>query len=386
MSHLPKGSVDNPYKLYLAILNRGWIRREMVDSVLDAIRNTNGVLTTLEKLNKTWEHPISSNRNKIVKRFLATDNDFLLMIDNDVVPLFNPAYFLFAEKAVIGFPAKVRQGDRQLNWVAYMRRPDRHEYAPVDFTKVDQDIELLSVDAVGTGAILIHREVLENIKAPFHIHFDEDGILTMGTDFAFCERVKEKGYEIFTTPRRVCEHFKELGMLDMQSYSDSDGVDTIAQKYGIPWGGFAINPIDWEFIKRIILDTNPSKIIEFGSGLSSLLMSEYTNVESWEKNHDWAEMVRQKNPNGNLSVKNWTDEPINIDCDLVFIDGPVGKINGGPGREESFKLASKCKAVIVHDAGRDEEQKLQEKYLMPNFKLIKKNGWHQSRCAYWIKN
>jgi hypothetical protein len=308
-----------------------------------------------------------------------------MMIDDDVVPLFNPAHFVFADKDVIGFPAKVRQGDRQLNWVAYIKRPDRHEYAPVDFTKVDQSIELLGVDAVGTGAILIHRRVLENIKAPFHIHFDEDGILTMGTDFAFCERAKEKGYEIFTTPRRVCEHFKELGMLDMQSYSDSDGVDTIAQKYGIPWGGYAINPIDWEFMKQVILDNKPDKIIEFGSGLSSLLMSEYSKVESWEKNHDWANMVTDKNPNGNLSVMYWGDEDINMDCDLVFIDGPVGKVNGGPGREEAFQFAAKCKAVIVHDAGRDEEQSLQEKYLMPTFKLIKKNGWHQSRCAYWEK-
>ena len=172
----------------------------------------------------------------------------------------------------------------------------------------------------------------------------------------------------------------------MQSYSDSDNVDTIAQKYEIPWGGYAINPIDWEFIKRIILDLNPKKIIEFGSGLSSLLMSEYTQVESWEQNHEWSQMVRAKSPNGKLSVKDWNGESIDMNCDLVFIDGPIGKINGGPGRKQSFKLASKANAVIVHDAGRTEAQELQEKYLIPNFKLVKKNGWHQSRCAYWEKS
>ena len=385
------GTIENPYKLYVAILNRGWIRRGMVDTVLPAISKTKGVVATLEKLNKTWDHPISSNRNKIVKRFLATDNDYLMMIDDDVVPLFNPAEFLFADVDVIGFPAKVRQGDRQLNWVAYIKHPDRHEYAPVDFTKVEQDIELLSVDAVGTGCILIKRKVLENIKAPFHIHFDEDGILTMGTDFAFCERAKKAGFEIFTTPQRVCEHFKELGMLDMQSYSDSDGVDPIARKYNIPWGGYAINPIDWEFMKRIILDEKPNKILEFGSGLSSLLMSEYAEVESWEKNPDWADMVRDKwrcsNPQSKLSVNNWDDGAKFTPgaFDLVFIDGPVGKVNGGPGREVSFKIACKCKRVIVHDAGRIEEQQLQEKYLKPDFKLVKKNGWHQSHSAYWIR-
>jgi hypothetical protein len=388
-----KGTVENPHRLYIAILNRGWIRRGMVDRVLPAIGKTKGVVTTLERLHKTWDHPISSNRNKIVKRFLQTDDDYLMMIDDDVVPLFNPALFVFADKDVIGFPAKVRQGDRQLNWVAYILNPDRHEYAPVDFSKVEQDIELLKVDAVGTGCILIHRRVLENIKAPFHIHFDEDGILTMGTDFAFCERAKEAGFEIFTTPRRVCEHFKELGMLDMQSYSDCDDVDTAAQKYGIPWGGYAINPIDWEFIKQIILDTKPNKILEFGSGLSSLLMSEYAKVDAWEFTSGWANIIREKNQNGNLIINEYFDTThdgldalIDINMyDLVFVDGPVGKISGGPGREASFRIASNCKAVIVHDAGRDEEQALQEKYLMPNFKLIKKNGWHQTRAAYWEK-
>ena len=387
-----RNAMHKPIKLYVAILNKGWFRREISARVLPKIQKTNGVIATLENPSKTWHHPISSNRNRIVKRFLKTDNEYLLMIDDDVVPLFNPADFVFAGKDVIGFPAKVRQGDRQLNWVAYIKRPHTNDkmldhYSPVDFTKVDQSIELLGVDAVGTGCILIHRRVLENMKAPFHIHFDEDGILTMGTDFAFCERAKEAGFEIFTTPRRVCEHFKELGMLDMQSYSDSDGVDKAAQKYGIPWGGYAINPVDWEFIKRIILDNEPSKILEFGSGLSSLLMAEYTEVEAWEQHSDWVDMIRYKNLNGNLSVKNWDDDSeINtLGFDLAFIDGPQGKLNGGPGREESFKIASKCKAVIVHDAGRSDEQKLTEKYLMPNFKFIKKNGWHQSRCEYWEK-
>ena len=373
-------------KLYLAILNKGWIRREIVSDLLPAMQSMDGVKVTLENPKKTWDHPISSNRNKIVKRFLQTDNDYLMMLDDDIVPLSNPARYVFADKDVIGFPAKVRQGDRQLNWVAYVLRPDRHEYSPVDFTKVSSDIGLLKVDAVGTGCILIKRNVLESIKAPFHIHFDEDGILTMGTDFAFCERVSEAGFEIFTAPKCVCEHIKELGMLNFGSYNDCDGVDTAAIKYEIPWGGMAINPGDWEFIKKIIIDKKPKRILEFGSGLSSLLMSEYTHVDAWEFNKKWAEIIRGKNINGHLTIRDWYDDP-EIDTsqyDLVFIDGPVGKINGGPGREKSFEIGSKINSVIVHDAGRDEEIKLQEKYLK-GFKLVSKNGWHQARCQYWEK-
>jgi hypothetical protein len=115
-------------------------------------------------------------------------------------------------------------------------------------------------------------------------------------------------------------------------------------------------------------------------------MSEHAKVEAWETNQEWADIVSEKTSNKNLSVKTWDElHPNGLDTDLAFIDGPVGKVNGGPGREESFKVATDCKAVIVHDAGRDEEQALQLKYLAPEFTLVKKNGWHQSRCAYWEK-
>ena len=376
--------MSHSIRLYLAILNRGWIRREVCYRVIPDLFATPNVAVTWENPKLTWDHPISSNRNKIVKRFLATDCDYLLMLDNDIVPLNNPATFVFAEKDVVGFPAKVRQGDRQLNWVAYVKYPDVRAYAPVDFTKVAQDIELLKVDIVGTGCILIKRKVLEEIKAPFHIRFDEDGILETGTDYAFCERAGEAGFEVYTAPKRVCEHFKELGMLDMQSYSDCDGVDTAAQKYGIPWGGMAINPLDWEFMKRIILDEGPKHILEFGAGLSSLLMSEYAKVDSVEGNDLTAETIAAKG-NGNLSIYSPEDSLDGYDYDLVFVDGPVGKINGGPGREESFAIAARYDRVIIHDAGRGEEQVLQEKYLSGTHLMEKKNGWHQSRCQYWVR-
>jgi len=370
-------------KVYVAILNRGWFRREVAARLLPKMKKMKGLEITLENPSKTWDHPISSNRNQIVKRFLATDNEFLLMLDNDVVPLGNPLRFVFANKDVVGSPAKVRQGDRQLNWVAYVKRPDRDEYAPVDFTKVDQEVELLKVDAIGTGCILIHRRVLEEVgKAPFHTTFDEDGILTEGTDFAFSRRAREAGFEIYTTPKDVCEHFKDLGMLDLGSYSDSDGVDSEARKYEIPWGGYAINPIDWEFIKRIIIDTQPKNILEFGAGLSSLLMSEYAQVDAYEESDEWAEILAKK-ANGNLSIYHIDDDLLAHDYDLVFIDGPVGLVNGGPGREDAFSKAVKFDKIIVHDAGREEEHGMQNKYLMKDFTLVKKNGWHQSRCQYW---
>lgn len=218
-------SKKKPIKLYLAILNTGWLRRELVHVILK-MQKTKGVKITMENLNKTFANPTCSNRNSIVKRFLATDNDFLMMIDNDVFPLHNPVDMVFADKDIIGSPAKVRR-ERKLIWVAYVKGVGKDNYIPVDFHNVDDPTaELLSVDVVGTGCILIKRKVLESIKAPFLTGFDGDGVATYGTDFAFCKKAKKAGFEIYTTPQRVCEHVKEVGLLDIWSYDDCTGGDT----------------------------------------------------------------------------------------------------------------------------------------------------------------
>lgn len=371
-------------KLYLAVLNRGWIRRELVNTLLE-MRDTKGVEITLENLNKTFASPICSNRNLITKRFLATDNDFLMMIDDDVLPLHNPAELVFADKDVIGSPAKVRQKGRNINWVAYVKTIDREGYVPVDFYSVDDTIDLLSVDIVGTGCILIKRKVLESIKAPFLTEFDEDGISNYGTDFAFCKRAKKAGFEIYTTPQRVCEHVKEVGLLDMRGYDDCDGRDAIAGKYAIPWGENAITQDDWHFIKNIIKENNVRTVLEFGSGLSSLLMSEIAEVDSFETEEMQKEQILSKT-NGNrnmLSVMKWDGKKIDKSLlrsgyDMAFIDGPRGD------REDAFKIATElAPKLIVHDAGRRNEQELQRKYLRNKYRLMEKNGWHLQRCHYW---
>ena len=127
---------------------------------------------------------------------------------------------VFADKDIVGSPAKIRQ-KRKLICVAYVRGVGKDNYIPVDFNKIDDPTaELLSVDIIGTGCILIKRKVLESIKAPFITEFDKDGVATYGTDFAFCKKAKRAGFEIYTTPQRICEHVKEVGLLDVRNYDD----------------------------------------------------------------------------------------------------------------------------------------------------------------------
>ena len=381
-------------KVYLAILNHGILRREMSSVVIPAMSNTKGIELIWENPNKTWANPISSNRNKIVKRFLKTDCDYLLMIDDDVIPMHNPCELVYADKDIIGSPALVRATGNTMVWTAYVPHGDGVGYSAIDLNAFDDMFDMLEVAIVGTGCILIKRKVLETLKAPFHSEFDEDGIQIYGTDFAFCRKATKAGFEVYTTMHRRCEHFKIIGYNNMDAWDSVDNFDKSNISYGIPWGGYNIIQRDWHFIKQIIEDVKPKRILEFGCGLSSLLLSEICEVVSYETDSKHKEKIEAKcSAKNNLTIKLWDGHnfPTTDDSphypgkfDLVFIDGPEQKQNGGIGRDAAMRIAAQVSNhVIIHDAGRLEEEQHQRKYFRSIFKLTKRSGNHLIRCHYW---
>ena len=386
-------------KLYLAILNNGWLRREMSAQVIPAMSSTKGVKLFWEDPKKTWANGISVNRNRIVKRFLQTDCDFLLMIDDDVVPWHNPAELVFADMDIIGSPARVRQNGNVVNWVAYIKHPDNDGYVGIDLSRVDSDIDLLDLKdgVVGTGCILIKRKVLEAIKAPFNCEYDEDGDCTFGTDFAFCRRAYEAGFKIWVSPWRICEHFKDgFGLNDMDAYDESEFHDDSPSRYKMVWSFMSIIQKDWKFIKSILVKNEIKTVLEFGSGLSSLLISEIAEVTSYETDRKYADDILSKRivvaggqTINNLLIRMWDGKDVDDDLpkyDLAFVDGPLGKSSGGMGREHSIRIAAEhADRIIIHDAGREDEWKWQMKILRPNFKRVSWNGAHRGHCAYWVR-
>lgn len=367
------------------------MRREFASLELNELRTTAGVQFVWENPALTWGHPICSNRNAIVKRFLATDCDFLMMQDDDIIPLHNPAELVFADKDIVGSPAKVRQEGSQLNWVAFVKDATGLGYVACDLSRAPSDADLVAVDVVGTGLICIKRKVIETLgPGCFLDTFDADGLRQLGTDFAFCIRAKEKGFEIFTTPWRVCEHVKEMGILDEGAYDDSDNVCMDNFHYKIAWGGMAILQKDWRFIKGVMDKYAVKSVLEFGSGLSSLLMSEHADVLSYETDPAWAkEMMERRQPDGKnrLVIALWggTEDPLvrqRGPFDMAFVDGPKG---GCPGREASIRAAAQARIplIICHDAGRREETIFQNRYLRADYDLVDKNGHHLTRCQMW---
>lgn len=384
--------MNNPIKVYLAILNNGCLRREMSSMVIPAMQNTQGVKLVWENPNRTWANPISSNRNKIVDRFLETDCDFLLMIDDDVVPFHNPCELVYANVDVIAMPALVRASGQTIVWTAYIPHGSGDGYSAVDLDSFDDMFDILEVAIVGSGCMLIKREVLENVKEPFHPEFDEKGILTHGTDFAFCRRATSKGYKVYTTIHWRCEHFKTIGLNDMDAWDSINYFDKSNAKFGIPWGDFSITQKDWSFMKSRVAIIQPREILEFGCGLSSLLLSEHYKVISYETDPEWKKKIESlMQENNNLEIRLWDgntipEELIDKKFDFCFVDGPKSREKGGMGRHRSIEIASKVTdQVMIHDAGRLDEEKFQREFLRSVFKLVRKSGNHVTRIHHWIR-
>ena len=152
----------------------------------------------------TWlttgnESLITRARNTSVATFLKTDFEYLMFIDADIE---------FSPESV----AKLWNLDAKVKCGAYpMKRPDQPLSAWLDgkLVQLNGDEGLLKVDYCGTGFLMIHRSVFEDLK-PHVEHYEEGHVgecwgffdlmpfngVSLSEDYAFCERWRKLGGEI----------------------------------------------------------------------------------------------------------------------------------------------------------------------------------------------
>lgn len=174
--------------IWVAILNEATIRQELVRT----INYINSQTDYDVHIDFPDDKPISQNRNKIVQDFLAhKEFDYLLMIDDDVVPPQTILSMADYEEDIVGALYFMYQ-QQKLMPVAFMKSKEGM-YTPLNFKDKDG---LVEIDAVGTGCIMLSRKVLEAVKSPFLNVYDPDGIKMFGLDIAFCRKAKEKGFKV----------------------------------------------------------------------------------------------------------------------------------------------------------------------------------------------
>jgi hypothetical protein len=173
---------------------------------------------------------VANVRNRIVKDFLEDKyghSDVLFMMDDDVVPPHQqwPQVMAAAPFDIVAAPVPIAKlPDLPVVLNVFNQTEDGRL-----LTAEVPDSGHIEVDSVGSGLVMIRREVLEHpeMKQPFQQELDEWGTIVVGQDIQFCRRAKKLGFSIGVACELLCDHFVPLHL------------NTVPWVYGEPTGEVA---------------------------------------------------------------------------------------------------------------------------------------------------
>ena len=153
---------------------------------------------------------VSRARNKIAKYFLDTDKKYLLFIDNDII--FTPNDI-----------ERLRSHEKDIIGGIYFKK--KLPYSPVANTCLGQEGDLHEMAEIGTGFMMIHRNVFETlIKNRPELAYRNEGDEVEGTyydffqvgvnpngrylseDYFFCELARNEGFKVYLDTSVMVKH------------------------------------------------------------------------------------------------------------------------------------------------------------------------------------
>lgn len=161
--------------------------------------------------------PAEENRNRAANATVEGGFDFMIMIDPDNVPLRNPIDLVLLNLDIVGMPYPAARNvgtGLEIGFLAMDKQADGNYLDHKD------RVGLKEVDAVGSGAMVVSRKVLEQVKPAFMRIWDENGYATKGIDFNFCDRAKALGFKVWAHYDYLADHIKEVSLLAVLDYSN----------------------------------------------------------------------------------------------------------------------------------------------------------------------
>lgn len=160
--------------------------------------------------------PLDNARNLAVKDFLEDFWDYLVFIDQDIIPpLETIDELLKADKDIIApLCLTIKPDDNNMIFpipVAHRYNKDK-QYKPY----YGQGIE--ETDTITGGMFMVKREVYDNLERPFYFTYHKDGTVEYSEDFVFSQQCQSLGYKLWTHYGITCEHMKTMGV---KSFNDA---------------------------------------------------------------------------------------------------------------------------------------------------------------------
>ncbi len=195
---MPSGSAP----ILLAIPNLGWIKTGLMDHVLHVLARGD-----VDLFMPVGERPVAYAKNLCVEKFLAGSWEYLWFVDSDTVP---PAYALdrlLAPKVDI-ISGVVRQHKRDTDEVVKPVPMVCSLYPEGMRAVVGKGVA--KIDACGAGCLLIHRRVFDILGPPPWFEQASWG-KHRGSDFNFCEKLRDADIQLRVNFDVDCLHYKEVG-------------------------------------------------------------------------------------------------------------------------------------------------------------------------------
>ena len=210
-------------KVCIGMVNDGTINALLAIDLIHIARDKNGHFDHMVQVGNIGL--TTRSRNVVVKTFLeTTDANWLLMIDSDEKLSIDTW-----RKLTSSADEKLRPIVSGLVFAAFFDNQDQLRPVPTIY-RMNMEIglqpmddyplnELIEVDAVGTGCILIHRNVLLDMQKnatpnqgkdwAWFVEGAIDGTY-FGEDLLFSKRLKSMGYKIFAHTGAILPHHKQF--------------------------------------------------------------------------------------------------------------------------------------------------------------------------------
>jgi GT2 family glycosyltransferase len=196
-----------PQGVAIGYVHGDFVHARFMKSVIDE-KDRDGALV-IEEFSEPY---IDKARNVVVDKFLASDREWLLTVDTDIIlpacvitrlmarglPLIGALIYVNQQPP---FPQIYHQiADAAVGGFGIFQVQEKFEPG-----------ELVKADGTGAGCMLIHRDVFDAIpgKPPFRWYQHEMiGNEMFGEDFTFCRRAKAVGFQLYIDTAVHAGHIK----------------------------------------------------------------------------------------------------------------------------------------------------------------------------------
>lgn len=170
-------------------------------------------------LNVTGDILIQYARERFAESVLELDADYLLMVDDDMLAPPDLFFKLVAnDKDICAALAFTRNPDHKPVIYDVIEGKDPMTKQPYYINKFAMNYPrntLVECDAVGFGAVLIKRKVIEAMKTPRFM-----GMMGCGEDITFCYKAKKLGFQVWMDTRIKLGHLGAPTIVT-EDYSDA---------------------------------------------------------------------------------------------------------------------------------------------------------------------